>query len=416
VTAATGVPQDRLLQWFEMIGRHRFLGMVVFLSSAATFLAYRALFDVFHRFDWNQPVVKLAAFQALFLLILLLSLWHKRSHGRATDEVLVAELGAAALIICWEIARTISLLRSGLHTAMNDLGQTTEDAVRTLLLDRGNPYLREIARNGDDPAFWGFKYGPGMLLGYWPAGLLPGGIGLKACNLGYLAASVAMLAWLAVRAEPSTGRPGWLRYTPGLVVSTLVLLPERLHHELFNQGAVDMFPVMLLIAAMLCVRQGWWFAAGLVAGLSFAAKFSPAAFLLVLFIRRHIAPRFALGLALGLLPFLPFLLWDAPSLVRNVFLFHSGKAFDNTSLYSVTPPELHYLFTTFQVAAVALAVAFNFKRPLELRSLVASFTLLLIAIEVSYREMHGNHLVWLVPVVALSLTWYRHWITRWLPA
>jgi hypothetical protein len=225
-----------------------------------------------------------------------------------------------------------------------------------------------------------------------------------------------MLGWLAIRAEPSTGRTWWLRCTPAVVVSALVLLPERFHHELFNQGAVDMFPVMLLVAAMLCVRRGWWLAAGLVAGLSFSAKFSPAAFLLVLFVRRHIAPRLVLGAALGLLPFAPFLVWDAPSLVRNVFLFHSGKAFDNTSLYSVTPPELHYLFTTFQVAAVALVVAINFERPLELRSLVGCFALLLIAIEVSYREMHGNHLVWFVPVVALSLTWYRHWLTRWLPA
>jgi hypothetical protein len=406
--------EDGLLQSAVMIRRS--LGVAVFLSSAATFLAYRALFDLFHRFDWNQPVVKLAAFQALFLLILLLSMWHKRSRGRPTDSVVAAELVTATIIVGWELTRTITLFRSGLHTAMNDLGQTTEDAVRALLRDHANPYLREIARNGDDPAFHGFKYGPGMLLGYWPAGLLPAGVGLKICNLVYLAASVGMLGWLAIRAEPSTGRTWWLRSTPAVVVSALVLLPERFHHELFNQGAVDMFPVMLLVAAMLCVRRGWWLAAGLVAGLSFSAKFSPAAFLLVLFVRRHIAPRLVLGAALGLLPFAPFLVWDAPSLVRNVFLFHSGKAFDNTSLYSVTPPELHYLFTTFQVAAVALVVAINFKRPLELRSLVGFFALLLIAIEVSYREMHGNHLVWFVPVVALSLTWYRHWLTRWLPA
>ena len=237
---------------------------------------------------------------------------------------------------------------------------------------------------------------------------------MKISNLVYLAVSIGLLGWLAVRTEPSSRRYRCLRWAPAAVVAALVLLPDRLHYELFTQGAVDMFPVMLLIAAVTFVRQRRWLSAGLMVGLSFSAKFSPAAFLLILFVRRQISPRFLLGAALGLLPYVPFLLWDAPSLVRNVFLFHSAKASDSTSLYSVTPSELHYLFTVFQACSVAIAVALNFKRPLEIRSLVVSFTLLLIAIEVSYREMHGNHLIWFIPIAALSLTWHRHWLTRWL--
>jgi hypothetical protein len=389
----------------------RFLASLLFLSSVASFLAYRSIFDLFHRYDWNQPIVKLVAFQALFLLILFSFIAHNRGLARTTENVIAAELVTAALILCWELTRTFTLFKSGLHTGMNDLGQTTEDAVRAVLLAHENPYLRDIARNGDDPAFWGFKYGPGMLVGYALAGVGRSGLGLKICNLVYLAVTTAVLGRLAVRLEPSPSRYRWLRCTPAVVVSSMVLLPDRVLFELFSQGAVDMFPVMLLVTVVACVQRERWLAAGFMAGLSFSAKFSPAAFLLVLFLRRQIARRFVLGFALGLFPFVPFLIWDTPSLVRNVFLFHSGKSFDNTSLYSVTPAELHYLFTAFQLAAVALVVTLNFKRPLEVRSLMVCFALLLITIEVSYREMHGNHLIWFVPVVALSLTWHRHWLT-----
>jgi hypothetical protein len=118
--------------------------------------------------------------------------------------------------------------------------------------------------------------------------------------------------------------------------------------------------------------------------------------------------RLVVGLALGLLPFVPFLLWDAPALVRNVFLFHGFKSYDSTSLYSVTPVELHRLFSVFQALAVAVAVALNFRRPIEPRPLLVTFTLLLICIEISYREMHGNHLVWFMGPLAVCFAWGRH--------
>jgi hypothetical protein len=331
---------------------------------------------------------------------------------RPPDWVVATELVFACAVLSWELVRLVGLFQVGLGTNMNDLGNTTQDAVRMVLLGHENPYLHEIAKNGNDPAFFGFKYGPGMLIGYALAALWPEGGGLKTCNLVYLAMTVGLLASLATRSETTSARRRWLRLAPAVVVAAVALWPERPYHELFDQGAVDMYPIMLLVAAVACLDRKWWLGAGLAAGLSFSAKFSPAAFLLILFIRQRIPRRFVVGVAIGLVPFLPFLLWDAPSLVRNVFIFHSKKSFDTTSLYSVTPGELHYLFSAFQACAVAAAVVLNFRRPLEPRSLVVFFTLLLIAIEVSYREIHGNHLIWFVPVVALTLTWYRHWLGR----
>jgi hypothetical protein len=388
------------------------VGALFLASSLATFAIYSSIFDLLHRYDWDQPVVKFACLEALFVLVLLVFFWRRARAVRPPDWVVAAELALACAVLSWELVRLFGLFHVGLRTSMNDLGTTTEDAVRLVLQGHANPYLHQIAKNGDDPAFFGFKYGPGMLIGYALSALWPEGRGLKTCNLLYLAITVGLLAGLAARSEATSGRRRWLRLAPAAVVAALALWPERLYSELFNQGAVDMYPIMLLVAAVACLDKKWWLGAGLAAGLSFSAKFSPAAFLLILFVRRRIPRRFVVGVAIGLVPFLPFLLWDAPSLVRNVFIFHSKKSFDATSLYSVTPSELHYLFSAFQACAVAATVIMNFRRPIEPRSLVVFFTLLLIAIEVSYREIHGNHLIWFVPVAALSLTWYRHWLGR----
>jgi hypothetical protein len=388
---------------------------MLFLSSVATFLAYAAIFALFHRFDWGQPVVKLACFEALFILILLGSVRLADADARPSDRGLTVELVVASAILGWELVRTYGLFKTGFLTGMNDLGQTTEEAVRSVFVLHENPYLRDIAKIGDDPAFFGFKYGPGMILGYGLSWVWPGGIGLKISNLVYLVVTTVLVAWLATTEDLFRSRHRILRWTPAVVGASMVLLPERLFHEIFNQGAVDMFPVMLLVATVACVRRHRWLIAGCMLGLSFSAKFSPAVFLLVLFFRQRISRRFLVGLALGLLPFVPFLLWNAPALVRNVFLFHSKKSFDTTSLYSVTPAELHYLFSLFQLCAVTIAVAIHFKRSPEVRSLITTFAMLLIAIEVSYREIHGNHLIWFVPIAALSLSWNRHQLARWLP-
>lgn len=397
------------------MSQRRPLAFLLLVSSLATFLAYAAIFALFHRYDWGQPFVKLACFEALFVLILLGVLRRGSADVRPSDAILTVETVTALAILCWELVRAYDLFRVGLHTGMNDLGGTTEDAVRSVFVLHQDPYVREIARIGDDPAFFGFKYGPGVILGYLLAWPWPGGVGLKISNLVYLVITTVLVAWLGSSEDPFRSRHRILRWTTALVAAAMLLLPERLFHEVFNQGAVDMFPVMLLVATAACVQRQKWFMAGCMLGLSFSAKFSPAVFLLVLFLRRKISLRFVVGVAIGLLPFLPFLLWDAPALVRNVFLFHSKKSFDSTSLYSVTPNELHYLFTVFQLCAVTLAVAMHFNKTPQPRSLVPAFAMLLIAIEVSYREIHGNHLVWFMPIAALTLAWHRHRLARWLP-
>jgi len=383
------------------------LGQLV--STAIVFLTYHFIFALFHQYDWGQPFVKLACFETLFLVVAVLPLQRRRSIQPDAPVVVSLEMIAACAVLAWELVRAYQLFRTGLHTGMNDIGGTTDQAARLVFVQHLNPYRQPIAAIGNDPAYFGYKYGPTMILAYALAGLFPEGPGVKIMNAVYLAIIAGTVAYLASRPDEKGGPSsrGSAR-AAGLLACAMVLLPERLYHETFNQGAPDVFPSMLVLLSVAFVSRKRWLLAGLFAGLSFSVKFAPGVFLVVLFFRRRVPLRLVVGLALGLLPFVPFLLWDGPALVRNVFLFHGFKSYDSTSLYSVTPVELHRFFSLFQAAAVAVAVALNFRRAIEPRTLLVTFTLLLICIEISYREMHGNHLVWFMGPLSVCFAWGRH--------
>jgi hypothetical protein len=120
-----------------------------------------------------------------------------------------------------------------------------------------------------------------------------------------------------------------------------------------------------------------------------------------LLVRKEFRLKFFLGVGAGLLPNLFFLTWDYESFLRNVFLAHAAKSYDSTSLYSITPGPLHFVFSLIQLGAcVGFFVRNFYKRP-EVMELITSFILLLTIIEATYRQVHGNHLIWFIPFLAL---------------
>jgi hypothetical protein len=401
------------------LGSDRLGDFRLLASSALLFLSFYFIFGLFHRYDWGQPFVKLACFETLVLLVVTVGFRRDVPGETPSRPEVSIELIAASAILLWGLVRAVHLFRLGLDTGMNDLGETTEHAARLLFVEHENPFQHPVAPIGDNPAYFGYKYGPTMIFAYALAGIIPHGIGLKITNAIYLVATGAVVAYLAGWTARDPASPPAQPYARAATVAwacAMTFLPERLYHETFNQGAQDIFPIMMVLLSAAFVARKQWLLAGLIAGLSFSARFAPGAFLLVLFLRRRIPPRLIVGVALGMLPFVPFLVWDAPALVRNVFLFHGFKAYDSTSLYSVTPSELHGLFSVFQAVAVIVTVVVNFRRTIEARPLVVFVTLLLIAIEVSYREMHGNHLIWFMPTVALIFAWGRHHLPQVLKA
>ncbi|SIO56386.1 Protein of unknown function [Singulisphaera sp. GP187] len=381
------------------IGREGRNSALAIVSATLVLVAYAAIFDLLDRYDWDQAFVRFACLASLLAMTLGTRRRPDMPPHEAGEIAAIVAPAFAILALNWGLYKSLEDLHS---PPVVDIGQTTQEAARLVFLDGKNPYeSRTIAVLGDNPSMWGFKYGPTMILGYAISVVNPAN-GIKSTSLAYLGATVVLVFLLGRgRGEMSESTAtAWF-------CCTLMLLPNRLWHELFHQGSNDIFPVMLILGSILAVRGKAWAWAGLLAGLSLTAKVSPAIFYLVLFVRRRPEPRFVVGFAAGLVPLLPFLAWDAGALFRNVVLFHSTKAADSTSLYSITPKELHYAFTAIQLMTIALVIAKNFHARLDHRSLVFWYLVLTLLCEMSYREVHGNHLIWFMPFAALQFGWNR---------
>jgi hypothetical protein len=378
--------------------RIRELGLERLLSPIALLLAYALLFDLLDRFDWGEAFVRFACLAALMAMVVV-----------TPPRLLVAAEGTAkqqrlGLILAAVLA--LVLLERGLYSVVEDLtkppvvdiGITTQDGVRMLLLRGENPYQsRTIAVLGDDSNYWGFKYGPTMLLGY-AACALSEDHGIKLMNGLYLALCGILVYTLGRGPGRSTAD-----HATGLFCAALLVLPHRIWYETFHQGAIDIFPVVLILASLRAGAAGAWFVAGLLAGLSFSAKFSPAIFYLLLLVGWPLNRRLVAGILVGLLPFLPFALWDGQALLRNYLLFHLKKPPDSTSLYSITPRALHVVFPILQVVAAAVVIVGN-RRAGDCAPFRTFWLLVLIlAAEITYKEVHGNHLIWIVPFAAIHL-------------
>ena len=78
-----------------------------------------------------------------------------------------------------------------------DIGVATRDAARMLFLNGENPYQSEsIAVLGDNPRYWGYKYGPAMILGYSICAVAAES-GVNIANLACLALSLQAVFLLA---------------------------------------------------------------------------------------------------------------------------------------------------------------------------------------------------------------------------
>jgi len=371
------------------------------ISTAALLAAYSILFALLDRYDWGQPFVRFASLASMLAACLLTrSAGVARVSGRAAWVELI--LAAGLVIFLAERALLLGWGELGLAPRV-DVGVTTRDAARMLLLDGRNPYRSEtIAVLGDDSLYWGYKYGPAMIFGYSICAVV-GGAGVKIANLTYLVLTLLSVFFLARRQDHS--RAGC---ATALICCGLTLLPNRMWYELFYQGVVDIFPICLIMLSLLSIGSRSWFVAGLLAGLSLSAKFSPGIFYIALLLKRERVPRLLVGLACGLLPLAAFLLWDAGALLRNFLVFHLIKGHDSTSLYSITPRELHPIFPLIQVAAAACLLAENYRERIEPRLLASRLLLLILVVEMTYKEVHENHLIWFIPLAALHLGLGRH--------
>jgi hypothetical protein len=366
-------------------------------SAIFCLASYATFFFLLGRYDWDQPFVRFACLASLMAMCLL-------ARHRASPPISKRAVHAELILgVCLTILLAERIVFLGWDDMASpprvDVGFSTQAAVEMLFHEGKNPYRsKTIAIFGEDPRYWGYKYGPAMILGY-SIGAPFSESGIKIANLAYLSLSLLAVFLLAHRDGRATA---WS-------CCALALLPGHLWYELLHRGVIDIFPICLILLSILAVDNRAWFIAGLLAGLSLSAKFAPGAFYIALFLRRERMPRFFVGLACGLLPLIAFLMWDAGALLRNFFVFHVlFKAYDSTSLYSITPKDLHFVFPLVQVAAILLILAINYSDKIEARSLIYRLLILLLVIEMTYKEVHQNHLLWSIPLLAIHLGVNRH--------
>jgi hypothetical protein len=192
-----------------------------------------------------------------------------------------------------------------------------------------------------------------------------------------------------------------------VLVVAIIMIPRAILNDV-SEGIDDhvpVFPVLLRLTFVGLQKQGW---AGGFAGLSRGAKFSPAALWSLLFVRRKLPMRFLVGVAIGRPPTLPFLVWEPTRLFHDVVQFHFIKSGTPISSLTITPPELHDLFRALQYVCVAVFVARNVHKEIGGNAGMCEFTLLVILINSLHVEMHSNHMFWILPTSAISLTQYRY--------
>jgi hypothetical protein len=368
--------------------------LLYLLSPLIVLGLFDYVFRLLHTYEWDQPFARLICFSALFAGVIYLT--KAKTPLFLPRYVYVIELlvwGGLLLSLLWSLGMN---QYSHLWNPPDvDIGAITQEAAKILFVHFQNPYQSPL-NVLPEPGYEGFKYGPIMILGYLPSAFFPQS-GYKMTSALYLLLSLACLGYLSWQRGVVLVR----NLATVVFVIALALIPERVGHELFQVGVNDILPVFLLLLSVVFLKRNSDFWAGLFAGLSFSTKFSPALFFIVLLVRKEFRRQFFLGVGAGMLPNLVFLTWDYRSFLRNVFLAHVAKNYDSTSLYSITPRPLHFVLSLIQLGACVGFFARNFYKRLELMELITSFILLLTIIEATYRQVHGNHLIWFIPFLAL---------------
>lgn len=364
---------------------------------------YSFVFYSFHAYDWGHPLIKAFCFLTLFCMIIVLS---KRREGTPRSSASYrAELIIAALVLFVVVsAYSVKYLQFIQTPAQCDIGYTTHDAVKMLVFDHQDPYAYNKSNVvGRDPRFWGYKYGPTMILLYLPSAWFTSAA-IKVLTVVYLLLTLFVIALLLSKYQ----MPRWGRANSLVFAFLLMVIPERLWYEILIQGSTDIVPILLVLLSVYAMDKNSPVTAGMFAGISFSAKFSPTLFFILLMVRNKPSPRFFGGILLGCTPFLAYLAWSGMPMINNMFLFHAVKRFDTTSLYSVVPHSMHFLFPLIQVAALAGFLLYNFKREADTRSLLVHFTLLILIIEITFTEVHANHLIWFIPLLSLLFTQFNN--------
>jgi hypothetical protein len=358
---------------------------------------------VFDRYDWGYPLVKLACYSVLFAAVTGLYFLKKRINSSQTTVSI--EIGILLFFLVGIfLVNFAPNARRVLVPPRSDIGFTTVHATKVLFVEGENPYSRTDINSEQQnlsPEYHGFHYGPMMIAGYLPSAFL-GPYAFKLMSLVYVGFTAILLIFLAIRSESEMIE----NTSNALFVLVAYLMAGRFWHELFVEGVNDVFHTMLLLLGFLCFKYRQAFLAGLFTGLSISAKFAPGVFAVPFMPIRQRG--FWIGLAVGLTPHLPFFIWDPAGLWRNAVWLRVIIPYNSTSLYSITPTGLQWIFAVVTAGSCIFAAWWAFRRERTFAEAVFGFTLLMLVTDAMQRQVHLNHLLWFLPFIALLFAENRH--------
>ncbi|MDE2228884.1 MAG: hypothetical protein KGL11_07590 [Alphaproteobacteria bacterium] len=355
-------------------------------SIAAAFWLAVGLVQIF---NWDEagPWKALALLALLATVpVILLALRRPGPDAKPGRALIALVVVLAVLELGYGVVRLV-------HPRLIDMATTTFAAGHAMLAGQ-NPYTLPI-----DPeigsAFGGYKYLPVMPAVYLPLGLLLGPRGVLVTNMLLQGATAALMLNL--------GRRAGSRQT-GLVAVALYLSLPLVAQQIFAKGATDLAAVVPLLLAFTAFGRSD-FLSGLCAGFSIAAKLFPgAAFVPCLLPPGNAARlRYGLGVAVGLLPILPYALAAPHALYDNIVLFNVVRLPDSTSWLAFAPAGTTVAARSI-FAALALAVAVHvWRRPPDLAARCALAAALTLAAILAAPTAHHNYQLWWLPFYALAL-------------
>jgi hypothetical protein len=303
-------------------------------------------------------------------------------------------LPAILMALC--VALALNRLRIALgflHAPdVEDIGRTTIDGIHAVFVGQ-NPYATPIDLHPEYPDFSGYKYLPMMMAAYAPLASALAEPGLRLMNVIF-DAGVSIAVFLSAR------RIGG--HVAGLLALAAWLMLPVLPRDIYKHGVTDLAPVLPLIVALMLAetRLG---RAGLLIGLSVAAKLFPGLLMALCALRRRHVGVYFLGGIVGILPAVAFYLWDPADFTRNVFLFILSRPIDVTSWMHDLPAIVP---TLAKLAYFLFLLAVLFYLVMRSPRLVRRCGLMVLAVVgalLTGPDAHNNYMIWWTPFFCILL-------------
>lgn len=359
------------------------------MSSAAKLGAIAAFWlavGLIQTFNWGSGVPKAIVMLLVLAAAPLVARQVARQVARATP--LSPALARAATIALWLcLAFDLAYFSARVIAPhLIDIATTTLAAGQALL-HGANPYAVPIDTGPESAGFTGYKYLPVMIAAYLPLGAPLGERGVLATNLILLLGTLMLMR-----------RVAGTRLAP-LLLAMLPLVAE----QIFAKGATDLAAVVPLLGALALVeRNSFW--CGVCLGLSIATKLLPGAALLPALIPAQRRGHYAAGVAVGVLPVVPFIVAGPRSFWGNIVAFNLARVPDETSwLHAMPPAVIGAMPFIFAAALIAAAIAV-LRRPPTLAGRSALAAILGIGAILAGPGAHHNYQLWWLPFYAILLS------------